>query len=128
KEHGVAGVQRQAEPVLLRRRRRVARAAHPAVGRQRVRGGRRVVRLDLRRRGPALHPQVQLVRPFRRGAGGEVVDLQEVGPRGGDRGARDRRGQTGEAAVVVVELDGRRAVGGDQRELAVGAAAGGERG
>ena len=127
-ENRVPGVEAEAVPILFRRCGRIAGAAHPAVGRQRVGGGGSIVVLDLGGRGTALHAQVQLIRPLRGSAGREVVDLEEVGAVGRDGGSGDRGREAGKRAVVVVELDNGGAVGGQQGELAVGAAASRERG
>ena len=124
----VARIEVDAVPVLLGRRGRIARAADPAVGRQRIGRRRRVVALHFRRRCAALDAKMQVVSALGGGARGEVVDLEEIGARRRNRRAGDRRGKGGEAAVVVVELDHRGAVRGEQRQLAVGTAAGGSRG
>ena len=61
---GVAGVQVEAEPVLLGRPAGLRAPVTQPFDRQRVRGGRRVVRLDLGVGARDLQPEVELVGPL----------------------------------------------------------------
>ena len=88
--NGVSGVEVEAVPVLLGRRGGVARATDPAIGRQWICGGRRVVGFHFRRGGTTLQAEMQLVWPFRCRACREIVDPDVVGA-----GSRDDRACNG---------------------------------